>query len=89
MLIITSSLAVLGGFLVLLLLPNGPYRKRGAKLDLSVFFKVFKNRDFRSAAFGYFWHMWELYTFWAFIPVILITYMIMHYDRGSVVSHNN
>ena len=36
--------------------------------------KVFKSSKFRSAAFGYFGHMWELYTFWAFVPVILASY---------------
>ncbi|HEY9117703.1 MAG TPA: hypothetical protein VIN11_07745, partial [Roseivirga sp.] len=37
-------------------------------------FKVFRSRDFRLAAFGYFGHMWELYTLWAFLPLILQYY---------------
>ncbi len=73
-----SVLATCGGFLLLALVPNGPYRKKGTALDISICYKVFKNIQFRKAAFGYFGHMWELYTFWAFIPILLITYSNIH-----------
>ncbi len=74
----TSALAVLGGFLILLLVPPGPYRKAATEKNLFAFFHVFRNRKFRAAAFGYFGHMWELYTFWAFVPVILTGYSLYH-----------
>lgn len=73
-LITTSTLALLGGLLMLILVPNGPYRKVSQKTDLLAFFSVFKNRTFRASAFGYFGHMWELYTFWAFVPFMLKRY---------------
>jgi len=73
-LVFTSSIAFFGGLILVLLVPNGPYRKRSQALDFTALFKVFKNVNFRSAAFGYFGHMWELYTFWAFIPVLLTFY---------------
>lgn len=79
-LISTSIIALLGGVLMLTLVPNGPNRIAAKRLDLSAFSKVFKNTEFRSAAFGYFGHMWELYTFWAFVPLLLKTYSELHQD---------
>lgn len=70
----TSLLASFGGLLIYLLVPNGPYRTKVQGFDLSAIFNVFQHVGFRKAAFGYFGHMWELYTFWAFLPVILISF---------------
>ncbi|WP_436514538.1 MFS transporter [Ekhidna sp. To15] len=67
----TSALAVVGGFLIKMLVGEGPYRKQGQKVEFREMRRVFRNRKFRAAAFGYFGHMWELYAFWAFVPFIL------------------
>lgn len=73
-LIITSIIAVSGGFLLYFLVPDGPYRKKSHSIDFSVIHKIFKNKKFKAAAFGYFGHMWELYAFWAFVPFFITTY---------------
>jgi MFS family permease len=77
-LILTSALCFIGGLIMLIVVPNGPYRKINDKPDMKMIFKVFRNKSFRSASFGYFGHMWELYTFWAFVPVILVTWQNIH-----------
>ena len=79
-LIATSFLALIGGLLMVFLVPDGPYRKPSQRTDLSAFIRVFRNSEFRSVAFGYFGHMWELYAFWAFVPFVLQTYRIGHPD---------
>lgn len=74
-LITTSCLALLGGLSIAFVLGDGPYRKRGAKFKWTAIPEIFSSKNFRSAAFGYFGHMWELYAFWTFVPLILLTYM--------------
>lgn len=70
-LVAVSVLAAFGGVLLYLLVPDGPYFKRGATFRVQNMLQAFRDRSFRSAAFGYFGHMWELYTLWAFTPLIL------------------
>lgn len=74
---ITSLLAIIGGGMILLV-KDGPYRKKASRVRLSSSFQLFKNGLFKKASFGYFGHMWELYAFWVFVPTILYQYKTYH-----------
>jgi MFS family permease len=70
--VFTSAFAAAGGILIGLFIKDGPYRNGTIrKFHPSAIFSMFRNPSFRSAAFGYFGHMWELYTMWAFVPLFL------------------
>lgn len=75
---VTTTLSLCGGLSILFFVPDGPYRKFGQKLKFAAFTNAFRNKNFRAASFGYFGHMWELYTLWASIPLILISYNSHH-----------
>jgi len=78
-LITTSALAFLGGLVMVIFVNDGPHHQRMQDFDFKLVFKIFKNKSLKSAAFGYFGHMWELYTFWAFVPVLLMFYASLHH----------
>lgn len=77
-LFVTSGLGVFGGALIKFFVGEGPFRKMGQQPKFGAMGKVFKNKEFRAAAFGYFGHMWELYAFWAFVPIILSQFRAQH-----------
>jgi len=70
-LISTSILSLSGGMLLFFMVPDGPFRKKGTRIDRQSIFNAFREKKFRVAALGYFGHMWELYAFWAFVPLVL------------------
>lgn len=76
--ICTAGLAILGGLMMLFLVPDGPYRKQSQGVNIKALIGIFNNKNLRTAAFGYFGHMWELYAFWAFTPLLLQTYVSLH-----------
>jgi predicted MFS family arabinose efflux permease len=76
--IFTSVAAFAGGVIVLLLVPDGKYQSRVLAPDLRAVYSVFRNRNFRKVSFGYFGHMWELYTFWGLVPTMLGHYNMLY-----------
>lgn len=69
--------------LIYALVPDGPYHRKAAQPKLKDIAAIFSDPKFRASSFGYFGHMWELYAFWAFLPVFLAAYRT---SRGLGVS---
>jgi len=69
--LMVSAIAALGGIIMYVAVPDGPYVGKGTVFDPAALKIIFRSRGFRASAFGYFGHMWELYAFWAFVPLIL------------------
>jgi hypothetical protein len=69
----SSGLAVLAAGMIYLL-EDGPHlgaaRKGNAKRWGGIS-RAFASKRFRAALFGYFGHMWELYTFWTLVPLLI------------------
>ncbi|MBB6003981.1 nitrate/nitrite transporter [Arcicella rosea] len=72
--IATSIIASSGALMMLLLIKDGPFRKKAGKFNPNSIVASFKNPSFRTFSFGYFGHMFEVYTFWAYVPLILQQY---------------
>jgi MFS family permease len=62
-----STLAVLGGAIVVTAVADGPYVASSARFDPAAVGRVFSDRGTRLATLGYLGHMWELYAVWTWI----------------------
>ncbi|MFA9462141.1 MFS transporter [Thiohalorhabdus sp. Cl-TMA] len=71
MVLLVSSLAATAGGLLVWRVPEGPHTARGGPVRFGGVLRAFRHPGFRAAVLGYFGHMWELYAFWAFVPVWL------------------
>jgi len=72
---VISAFSLIGGITMYLLVEDGPYISSGKKFNPKAMITLFKFEKLKSSALGYFGHMWELYTFWALVPIILLYYL--------------
>jgi MFS transporter, DHA1 family, inner membrane transport protein len=74
-LLAVSALAALGGLATATLLPDTPQVARGVPITPRALAVIWTDRRVRASVFGYFGHMWELYTFYVLLPLVLATRM--------------
>jgi MFS family permease len=67
--VLVSTLAALGGVMVLILVKDGPYVAATAPFDPHAVRKILASRGARLATLGYLGHMWELYAMWTWVAV--------------------
>jgi len=85
--ILTSSGLAIAGACLIFFLGDGPHlpvRRQIAALRTGGVLAAFRSDSLRAAALGYFGHMWELYTFWTLVPLILSAALRSRVQEQSV-----
>lgn len=70
--IAVAGAAVVAGLMVAWLVPE-PVHRPAPPLRLSALASLWRERRVRASVLGYFGHMWELYTVWVLMPLVLAT----------------
>ena len=69
-----ALLAAAGGLLLFMAIPEPPINTANTKkLEWQALATIWTDWRVRASVLGYFGHMWELYTFWVLVPLILAT----------------
>ena len=69
--------------------PSSPQSARGEGAGPgrgSALRRLFSDRGYRAAVFGYVGHMWELYAFWAVVPTLTLTALSARVDATGVAA---
>lgn len=82
LLVLGTSVAAIAGGLLVWRVPEGPHLRRGGPVRFRGVLAGFRDARFRASVCGYFGHMWELYAFWAFVPVWIAAHGIAGSDRS-------
>ncbi len=69
--VLTASALAAAAALLVWWLGDGPHHSRGNRLKWGGVLDMFGVPRFRAAALGYFGHMWELYAFYAVLPLLI------------------
>ncbi|HUQ49436.1 MAG TPA: MFS transporter [Terriglobales bacterium] len=67
-----SGLTLIGAVIVAVAVKEGPFAAPLARFDIRQVTQVFHNRRLALANLGYFGHMWELYSWWAWIAAFFL-----------------
>jgi len=78
-----SVFALAGAALIGLGVKEGPYAAPQPPVDFHQIREVFRNRGSRLANFGYFGHMWELYSMWGWVALLLAASALRPAAAGS------
>ena len=73
-----SCLAVIGGVGMWWFVPDGPLLKKGVKFNPNMIVEIFKDWSYTEASLGYYGHMAEQYSFWAFLPMMIAGFAEIH-----------
>ncbi len=86
LMLVVSGLAIGGGVLLFLVVPSKPLPTQHTRFRPDALRTLFQPSAFRPAMLGYFGHMWELYTVWAFLPLLIGAYNTLHPNEPLNVS---